>query len=195
MSYDFDLFVIGGGSGGVRCARIAAGHGARVGIVLEPGMIRVPLAVRGEEAIRRSAVDLGRVPVALPGGGTVLLSQVADIREEGGPVQVVREDAQRFQTVQSNVRGRDLVGFVDEARAAVAEHVPLSQGYSLVWGGQFENQQRATARLAGRDPGTNVAAFRVEADGPAPASASTPARSWTKAWPISPSRGSGAPTT
>jgi cobalt-zinc-cadmium resistance protein CzcA len=122
--------------------------GTRVGIVLEPGMIRVPLTVRGEEAARRSAVELGRVPIALPAGGTVLLSQVADIGEEDGPVQVIREDAQRFQTVLSNVRGRDLVGFVEEAKAAVAARVPLPQGYSLVWGGQFENQQRASARLA-----------------------------------------------
>ncbi|TCZ53414.1 efflux RND transporter permease subunit [Roseicella aquatilis] len=121
--------------------------GRRVGLVLEPGAIRVPLAVRGEEATRRSAIDLTRVPLALPGGGMVQLGQVASIREEEGPVQVIREDAQRFQTVLSNVRGRDLVGFVEEARVAVERGVTLPQGYSLVWGGQFENQQRAAARL------------------------------------------------
>ena len=122
--------------------------GRRVGLVLEPGAIRVPLTVRGEEAARRSAADLAHVPIALPGGGTVLLSQVADIREEEGPVQVIREDAQRFQTVLSNVRGRDLVSFVDDAKAAVAQRVQLPRGYSLVWGGQFENQQRSAATLS-----------------------------------------------
>jgi len=121
--------------------------GRPVGLVLE-GDRRIQLVVRGEEALRRSAADLSRLQIALPGGATVLLSQVADIREEEGAVQVVREQAQRLQTVLTNVRGRDIAGFVAEARSAVAARVPLPQGYSLVWGGQFENQSRAQARLA-----------------------------------------------
>jgi cobalt-zinc-cadmium resistance protein CzcA len=64
-----------------------------------------------------------------------------------GPVLVRREGGSRFALVQSNVSGRDLVGFVEEARAAVARDVPLPPGYRLAWGGQFENQQRAAARL------------------------------------------------
>lgn len=120
--------------------------GRQVGEVLE-GDRRIALLVRGEESLRRSAQDLSRVQIALPGGGTVLLSQVADIREEEGAVQVIREQAQRFATVLTNVRGRDIGGFVAEARAAVAQRVQLPQGYELVWGGQFENQQRAQARL------------------------------------------------
>lgn len=121
--------------------------GRNVGVVLE-GDRRIPLLIRGEDANRRSAADLARVPIALPGGGTVALSQVADVREEEGPIQVIREEVERFATVLSNVRGRDLVGFVADARAAVAQRVQLPPGYSLVWGGQFENQQRASARLA-----------------------------------------------
>jgi cobalt-zinc-cadmium resistance protein CzcA len=120
--------------------------GRQVGEVLE-GDRRIPLLVRGEEALRRSASDLSRVQVALPGGGTVQLNQVAEIREEDGAVQVIREQAQRFATVLSNVRGRDIGGFVAEARAAVAQRVTLPAGYDIVWGGQFENQQRAQARL------------------------------------------------
>ncbi len=61
---------------------------------------------------------------------------------------MIREDGQRFATILSNVRGRDLVGFVDEAKAAVAGKLEIPRGYTLVWGGQFENQQRASARLA-----------------------------------------------
>ncbi len=121
--------------------------GTNLGIVLE-GERRIPLMLRGEEALRRSPDDLARVPVVLPQGGAVELSQLATIVEEEGVVQVIREDAQRYQTVQANVRGRDLVGFVAEAEAAVAERVQVPQGYSLDWGGQFENQQRASARLA-----------------------------------------------
>lgn len=121
--------------------------GRDLGLVLE-GQVRTPLMVRGEERQRASASDLARVPIVLPGGGTVELSQVADVRVEDGPIQVIREDGQRFATILANVRGRDLVGFVDEAKAAVAKKVDVPRGYSLVWGGQFENQQRASARLA-----------------------------------------------
>ncbi len=121
--------------------------GRGVGQVLE-GDRRIPLLLRGEEGLRRSAADLARVQIALPAGGTVLLSQVADIREEEGAVQVIREQAERFATVLSNVRGRDIGGFVAEAQAAVAERVQLPPGYRVVWGGQFENQQRAQARLS-----------------------------------------------
>jgi cobalt-zinc-cadmium resistance protein CzcA len=120
--------------------------GRQIGTVLE-GERRIPLLLRGEEALRRSAADLARVPIALPQGGTVLLSQVADIREEEGAVQVIREQGSRFATVLSNVRGRDTGGFVAEAQAAVAARVRLPQGYEILWGGQFENQQRAQARL------------------------------------------------
>lgn len=121
--------------------------GRQVGIVLE-GTARTPLVVRGEERLRASIFDLERIPIVLPQGGVVELGQVADVRLEDGPIQVIREDGERFANVLSNVRGRDLVGFVDEAKAAVAEKVKLPQGYRLVWGGQFENQQRAAARLS-----------------------------------------------
>jgi cobalt-zinc-cadmium resistance protein CzcA len=121
--------------------------GRQIGTVLE-GERRIPLLLRGEEALRRSAADLARVPIALPQGGTVLLSQVADIREEEGAVQVIREQGSRFATVLANVRGRDTGGFVAEAQAAVAARVRLPQGYEIAWGGQFENQSRAMARLA-----------------------------------------------
>ncbi|GAA0575646.1 CusA/CzcA family heavy metal efflux RND transporter [Craurococcus roseus] len=121
--------------------------GRDVGIVLERER-RIPLMLRGEGALRRSAADLQRVVLALPGGRTVALSQVAKIEEEEGPIQVIREQTQRYATVLANVRGRDLVGFVDEARAAVEQRVNLPPGYRLEWGGQFENQQRASARLA-----------------------------------------------
>jgi cobalt-zinc-cadmium resistance protein CzcA len=121
--------------------------GRDLGIVLE-GQVRTPLMVRGEERQRASASDLARVPIVLPGGGTVELSQIAEVRVEDGPIQVIREDGQRFATTLTNVRGRDLVGFVDEAKANVAAKLDIPRGYTLVWGGQFENQQRASARLA-----------------------------------------------
>jgi cobalt-zinc-cadmium resistance protein CzcA len=121
--------------------------GRQLGIVLE-GSVRTPLFIRGEAQLRASVADLARVPIVRPTGGTVELSQVADVRVEDGPLQVIREGGQRFATVLVNVRGRDLVGFVSDAKAAVANHVKMSPEYTLTWGGQFENQQRAAARLA-----------------------------------------------
>jgi cobalt-zinc-cadmium resistance protein CzcA len=121
--------------------------GRDLGIVLEQER-RIPLMLRGEGSLRRSATDLQRVILALPGGRTVALSQVAKISEEEGPIQVIREGTQRYATILANVRGRDLVGFVAEAQAAVQHAVQVPEGYRLEWGGQFENQQRASARLA-----------------------------------------------
>ena len=121
--------------------------GRQLGIVLE-GSIRTPLFIRGEAQLRASAADFARVPIVRATGGTVELSQIADIRIEDGPIQVIREGGQRFATVLVNVRGRDLVGFVSDAKAAVQKNVQMSPEYTLSWGGQFENQQRAAARLA-----------------------------------------------
>jgi cobalt-zinc-cadmium resistance protein CzcA len=121
-------------------------EGLRVGIVQE-GNRRTPLVVRADES-GQSPDTLAALPVVLPDGARVPLGSLADVRRTEGVVAVGRERGQRFSVVRSNVRGRDLVGFVDEARTVVAERVSLPPGYFLEWGGQFENQQRAAARLA-----------------------------------------------
>ncbi|WP_371323506.1 CusA/CzcA family heavy metal efflux RND transporter [Dechloromonas sp. ZY10] len=128
-------------------------EGQPVGTVLDRGR-RVPVLLRAPAALRHSPADFAALRIALPGeaaggtGASVPLAQVARIERIDGPVKVDRENAQRYVVVQSNVRDRDLVGFVEEARAAVTRDVPLPTGYRLAWGGQFENQQRAAARLA-----------------------------------------------
>jgi len=122
-------------------------EGQPVGIVHEAGR-RTPLVIRGSEALRQSPADFEALRIATGDGSTsVPLTEVARLDHVEGPVKVDREQAQRYVVVQSNVRGRDLVGFVAEARAAVAAKVKLPPGYSIVWGGQFENQQRAAQRL------------------------------------------------
>jgi cobalt-zinc-cadmium resistance protein CzcA len=73
---------------------------------------------------------------------------VARVERVEGVVSIARERGERFIVTRSNVVDRDLVGFVDEAKQRVAESVELPTGYFLQWGGQFENQQRAAARLA-----------------------------------------------
>lgn len=121
----------------------------RVGTVMEQGR-RTPVIVRAAEG-RRGPMDAAWFSqLALPqaDGAPVPLAQLARLEESEGPVKVDRENGQRFAAITSNVAGRDLVGFVDEARARVAQKVSLPSGYRITWGGQYENQQRAAQRLA-----------------------------------------------
>ena len=122
-------------------------EGLGTGTVLEAGR-RVPLVLRGDEALRSLPERFVDLRIAAPSGGTVRVGDLARVRLVEGPVKVDRENASRFALVQANVAGRDLVGYVSEAQAKVAEQVPLPPGYRIAWGGQFENQQRAAARLA-----------------------------------------------
>ncbi len=121
--------------------------GAEAGQVFE-GQRRFDIFVRYAEPYRASPQDIARALVATPEGARVPLGQIARIEEVVGPKQISREANQRRIVVQANVEGRDLGGFVAEARAAVARTVPLPSGYFVTWGGQFENQRRAMARLA-----------------------------------------------
>jgi cobalt-zinc-cadmium resistance protein CzcA len=114
--------------------------------VIEPGR-RTPILVRGGDEVRMSAQRFRTLRVALPSGGDIPLSAIATLKAGNGPVKVGREQGSRYALVQSNVDGRDLVGFVEEAKAALATAVKLPPGYRMEWGGQFENQQRAAARL------------------------------------------------
>ncbi|WP_296703449.1 efflux RND transporter permease subunit [Thiocapsa sp. UBA6158] len=109
---------------------------------------RRPLLVRGPEALRESPARFAGLQVSLPDGRAVPLNNLVRIERTEGPVAISRERGSRMAVAIANVDGRDLVGFVAEARAAVAEQVELPPGYRLEWGGEFENQQRAAARLA-----------------------------------------------
>jgi cobalt-zinc-cadmium resistance protein CzcA len=122
-------------------------EGLRVGLVSEGG-VRVPLVIRGGEAVRASPAVFEGLHISTPDGRSIPLSALTRISRVEGPVSVSRENAGRFMVVQSNVAGRDLVSFVEEARARVQERVKLPAGYTMTWGGQFENQQRAARRLA-----------------------------------------------
>lgn len=121
-------------------------EGQRAGVVMQDAR-RVPLVVRGGEDLRLSPERFAQLRLPTPGGQAVALSQLARLEVVDGPVKIEREQSSRMAVVRANVRGRDLVGFVAEAQAAVVQKVKLPAGYSLAWGGQFENQQRAAARL------------------------------------------------
>ncbi len=122
-------------------------EGARAGIVAE-GNRRTPIVLRGADAVQRSAALFTDLLLRGAEGQTVRLSDVAHVRPVAGPVKIDHENGSRYALVQAFVSGRDLVGYVDEARSAVQVKVPLPAGYRIVWGGQFENQQRAAARLS-----------------------------------------------
>ena len=122
-------------------------EGRQLGIVLEKGR-RTPLVLRGSESLRHSPAMFGNLLIALPNGQTVPISAVAKLVRTSGPVHIAHENAARMIVVQANVSGRDLVGFVEEAKREVASKIRFPPGYSTEWGGQFENQQRAAARLS-----------------------------------------------
>jgi len=122
-------------------------EGQRAGVVIE-GNQRTPIILRGSESIRLSPAEFAATRITTRDGHTVPISTLAKLERAEGPVKIEREMGSRYSVVVANVSGRDLVGFVEEAKAQVAQKVDLPTGYRVTWGGQFENQQRAAARLA-----------------------------------------------
>lgn len=111
------------------------------------GNRRTPVMIRYPDRLRNRIDLLGELTLKTPAGDTVRLEDVAELTQEDGPVQIQRENGQRQVVLQTNVVGRDVVSFVDELKANLAEQVELPPGYLITYGGQFENQQRASARL------------------------------------------------
>ncbi len=111
------------------------------------GRRRVPIRVRYAGDYRRDAQAVSGVLVASPSGLQVPLGQLARIQQVRGPSMISSENGLLLATVLLNVQGRDVGGFVTEARAAVTNAVPLPAGYFIGWSGRWENQERARARL------------------------------------------------
>ena len=125
----------------------AIGAGISAGEVFE-GQRRFPIMLRFPEERRADVESIKALWVTAPDGARIPLRELADIQIVEGPAQISREQASRRIVVEANVVGRDLVGAVEEARTMVSDLVKLPSGYYVTWGGQFENQQRAMARLA-----------------------------------------------
>jgi heavy metal efflux system protein len=140
---------------------------ARYGVTVSEIMEMVELAVGGEvidniylntrrfgihlrfqEPYRSDPEAIRNVLVPASNGSVIPLSQVAEVRQVTGPIQINRERNQRRWIVQGNVRGRDLGSVVDDIQQRIADRITLPPGYSIEYGGQFENQQRAMKRLA-----------------------------------------------
>jgi cobalt-zinc-cadmium resistance protein CzcA len=149
--YTVEIDRLAAGRFGLSVEEIAASlraqiEGQPVGLVLE-GNRRTPLVIKGGEGMRNSPALFAGMQLALPDGGNVPLAALAQLKRVAGPVKIDHENANRMAVVQANVTGRDLVGFVEEAKAKVAAEVALGENVHLAWGGQFENQQRAAKRL------------------------------------------------
>lgn len=122
-------------------------EGQNIGTIYESAR-RIPLIIKGGGDLRQSADEFTNLRLTLDDGRSIPLSNLARLERVEGPVMITRETGSRSAVVIANVSGRDLVGFVNEAKQKVADQVQLPKGYYLKWGGQFENQQRAAARFA-----------------------------------------------
>jgi cobalt-zinc-cadmium resistance protein CzcA len=127
---------------------VQAGIGGKAVSTLLDGVRRFDIQVRLDPAFRDSLQAIGDIPLRTQAGALVPLSRVATIETDEGYTFVRREQLSRYAVLQMDVKGRDVDGFVKEAEASIRGAVKLPEGYWMEWGGAFENQQRAMARLA-----------------------------------------------
>lgn len=128
-------------------AVVQAGIGGETVSTLIDGTRRFDIAVRLAEEFRNSPSAIAAIPIRTAEGALIPFSQVASIELDEGYSFVRRESLQRYAVLQMDVQGRDVDSFVKDANAAIAAKVKLPTGYWIEWGGAFENQQRAMARL------------------------------------------------
>ncbi len=120
--------------------------GIEVGVVQEQ-MRQIKLIIKGESHLQNSIASLKSIYYLLPDGKSVPLENLLNFKASEGPIQIEHENGYRKTVVQSNVKGRDLVGFVQEAKEKISKEIELPAGYYITYGGEFENQQRAASRL------------------------------------------------
>jgi len=127
---------------------VQAGIGGKSVSTVIDGVKRFDIQVRLDAAFRDSPQAISDIPIRTQSGALVPLSRVATVETDEGYSFVRREQLQRYAVLQLDVKGRDVDGFVKEADAKIRSQVKLPEGYWIEWGGAFENQQRAMARLA-----------------------------------------------
>ena len=126
---------------------VADAIGGREAGQIIKGNERYDIYVRLEESTRDSIEAIRSLILQAPGGSWLQLGDIAQVAIESGPPQIRRDDVQRRVVIQANVDGRDMGGLVSELRERISNEINLPPGYSIVFGGQFENQRRAQARL------------------------------------------------
>ncbi|MDZ5337735.1 efflux RND transporter permease subunit [Helicobacter pylori] len=129
--------------------------------VIPTGISRTPVMIRQESDFASSITKIKSLALTSKYGVLVPITSIAKIEEVDGPVSIVRENSMRMSVVRSNVVGRDLNSFVEEAKKVIAQNVKLPSGYYITYGGQFENQQRANKRLSTVIPLSILAIFFI----------------------------------
>ncbi|MGL2384185.1 efflux RND transporter permease subunit [Helicobacter pylori] len=129
--------------------------------VIPTGISRTPVMIRQESDFASSITKFKSLALTSKYGVLVPITSIAKIEEVDGPVSIVREDSRRMSVVRSNVVGRDLNSFVEEAKKVIAQNVKLPPSYYITYGGQFENQQRANKRLSTVIPLSILAIFFI----------------------------------
>ncbi|QTO96242.1 efflux RND transporter permease subunit [Helicobacter pylori] len=129
--------------------------------VIPTGISRTPVMIRQESDFASSITKFKSLALTSKYGTAVPITSIAKIEEVDGPVSIVREDSRRMSVVRSNVVGRDLNSFVEEAKKVIAQNVKLPPSYYITYGGQFENQQRANKRLSTVIPLSILAIFFI----------------------------------
>ncbi len=127
---------------------VRTGIGNQPVSTLIDGVKRFDITARIQDASKASVGSIRDIPLRTASGAIVPLGRVAEVTTAEGYSFVRREQLQRYAVIQMDVRGRDVDGFVQDANAAIAQQVELPPGYWIEWGGAFENQQRALARLS-----------------------------------------------
>ncbi|WP_187931428.1 efflux RND transporter permease subunit [Helicobacter pylori] len=129
--------------------------------VIPTGISRTPVMIRQESDFASSITKIKSLALTSKYGVLVPITSIAKIEEVDGPVSVVRENSMRMSVVRSNVVGRDLNSFVEEAKKVIAQNIKLPSSYYVTYGGQFENQQRANKRLSTVIPLSILAIFFI----------------------------------
>ncbi|WP_187871281.1 efflux RND transporter permease subunit [Helicobacter pylori] len=129
--------------------------------VIPTGISRTPVMIRQEIDFASSITKIKSLALTSKYGVLVPITSIAKIEEVDGPVSVVRENSMRMSVVRSNVVGRDLNSFVEEAKKVIAQNIKLPSSYYITYGGQFENQQRANKRLSTVIPLSILAIFFI----------------------------------
>ncbi|MGL2613870.1 efflux RND transporter permease subunit [Helicobacter pylori] len=129
--------------------------------VIPTGISRTPVMIRQESDFASSITKIKSLALTSKYGVLVPITSIAKIEEVDGPVSIVREDSRRMSVVRSNVVGRDLNSFVEEAKKVIAQNIKLPPSYYITYGGQFENQQRANKRLSTVIPLSILAIFFI----------------------------------
>ncbi|GAA8158872.1 efflux RND transporter permease subunit [Helicobacter pylori] len=129
--------------------------------VIPTGISRTPVMIRQESDFVSSITKIKSLALTSKYGVLVPITSIAKIEEVDGPVSIVRENSMRMSVVRSNVVGRDLNSFVEEAKKVIAQNIKLPPSYYITYGGQFENQQRANKRLSTVIPLSILAIFFI----------------------------------